>query len=58
MQLCEGDDVGINAPKNHCAIDKLLSSSRDTPIFAMLSTEIVSNKSGVLMVKETKIKAL
>ena len=57
MQLCKGDDVRINAPKNHCTTDKLLLSSRDTPIYARSSTEIVSNKSGVLMVKETKMMA-
>ena len=34
LQLCEGADVRINAPKNHCATDRLLPSSRDTPIFA------------------------
>ena len=57
LQICECDDVRINAPKNHCATDKLLPSSRDTPIFGTSSIEIVSNKSGALMVKDTKMMA-
>ena len=57
LQLCEGDDVRINALKNHCATYKLFPSSRDTPIFATSSTEIISNKNGVPMVKETKMMA-
>ena len=53
LQLLEGDEVTFPTPKNHC--DKNISFHRDSPIFATSSDEIVSNKYGTLMVKESKM---
>ena len=53
LQLLEGDDVTFPTPKNHCKNNILFN--KDCPIFATSSDEIVSNRIGSLMIKETKM---
>ena len=53
LQLLEGDEVKFPAPKNHAKENIIFT--RDCPIFATSADEIVSNKIGSLMVKETKM---
>lgn len=53
LQLLEGDEVKFPAPKNHTKENIIFK--RDSPVFATSVDEIVSNKVGSLMVKETKM---
>lgn len=53
LQLLEGDVVNFPAPKNHSQSN--ICFTRDSPIFATSADEIVSNKIGSLMIKETKM---
>ena len=53
LQLLEGDEVNFPAPKNHSEAN--ITFTRDSPIFATSGDEIVSNKIGSLMMKETKM---
>ena len=53
LHLLEGDTVKFPTPKNHHCDD--ITFERDSPVFATAPEEIVSNKVGPLMLKETKM---
>ena len=56
LQPLEGDEVNFPTPKNHW--QKNIHFVRDSPVFATSSDEIISNKIGPLMLKETKMMRL